>query len=198
MLDLYCDIDPKGFSKNITIPLLNKYISFYDNHLFKSKLNDESIQERIGNMFGGDKAFILTESSDIWESNPFTKLSEFLGSKDVYRDQKSMKANIVISSAGRDKNLDALLSLLYEKMPSFFNTMQVYYVPKKLFKDYGICFDQVITINQKTGEENLALYNLYNIIISRNYYLNYTACKIEVEKKNENTKRNDPLSIDNI
>lgn len=198
MLDLYCDIDPKGFSKNITIPLLNKYISFYDNHLFKSKLNDESIQERIGNMFGGDKAFILTESSDIWESDPFTKLSEFLGSKDVYRDQKSMKANIVISSAGRDKNLDALLSLLYEKMPSFFNTMQVYYVPKKLFKDYGICFDQVITINQKTGEENLALYNLYNIIISRNYYLNYTACKIEVEKRNENTKRNDPLSIDNI
>ena len=52
MLDLYCDIDNYGFTKNIELPLLKDYIDFYKNNYFESsQIKKEYIEERIGYLY---------------------------------------------------------------------------------------------------------------------------------------------------
>lgn len=59
MLDLYHDIDYKGFSKNITLPLCEEFVKFYDDNFKELELCDKDfniknislIEERIGLLF---------------------------------------------------------------------------------------------------------------------------------------------------
>lgn len=55
MLDIYYDFDYKGFSKNITLPLCEKYVEFYDSFRIEAPMIDEeSIDLRKSLQFLGD------------------------------------------------------------------------------------------------------------------------------------------------
>ena len=55
MLDIYYDIDYKGFSKNITLPLCEEYVKFCESvHIEAPKIDDESIDLRKSLLFLGD------------------------------------------------------------------------------------------------------------------------------------------------
>lgn len=51
LLDLYYDIDYKGFSKNITLSLCEEFIRFYDDNWVDLDINQNLIKERIGLLF---------------------------------------------------------------------------------------------------------------------------------------------------
>ena len=52
LLDLYYDIDNLGFIKNIELPLLQEYMTFYENNIYEStRIEKKCIEERIGYLF---------------------------------------------------------------------------------------------------------------------------------------------------
>lgn len=52
MLDIYYDIDNYGFQKNIILPLLKEYVSFYESaYRVVEGISDELVRERVGLMF---------------------------------------------------------------------------------------------------------------------------------------------------
>lgn len=66
MLDIYYDIDYKGFSKNITLPICEEYVKFYESvHFEAPKIDDESIDLRKGMLFLGDYGAKFGEESAI-------------------------------------------------------------------------------------------------------------------------------------
>lgn len=55
MLDIYYDIDYKGFSKNITLPLCEEYVDYYEKTIINAPMiDDESIDLRKSMLFLGD------------------------------------------------------------------------------------------------------------------------------------------------
>lgn len=57
MLDLYYDIDYKGFSKNITLPLCEEFIEFYEENWENLNVRKSLIEERIGLLFYYNKVY---------------------------------------------------------------------------------------------------------------------------------------------
>ena len=51
LLDLYYDMDYKGFSKNITLPICKEFTEFFDNHWVDLDIIHSLIEERIGLLF---------------------------------------------------------------------------------------------------------------------------------------------------
>lgn len=72
MLDLYYDIDLKGFSKNITLPFCEQFIKFYNDNFFRvpSNISNDLIEERISCFyFNKNMNMIFAVVSD---NNPLT------------------------------------------------------------------------------------------------------------------------------
>lgn len=67
MLDIYYDIDYKGFSKNITLPLCEEYVKFYESvHIEAPMIDDESINLRKSFLFLGDFGAELGDWAVLW------------------------------------------------------------------------------------------------------------------------------------
>lgn len=65
MLDLYYDIDPKGFSKNITLPFCESFLEFYRSSNVPSNVSKELVDQRISLLFLGKYAFLLSPKNKL-------------------------------------------------------------------------------------------------------------------------------------
>lgn len=186
MLDLYYDIDIKGFSKNITLPLCENYVKFHDNNFINIGVNKEFIDERIAIIYLGRYAFVITRDN-------------YLDNKDLYglTDMGFSVDNIECEQYDKQSYIhfarvlfkESLLMLLYKKTPLIFSRMR--YLDKyKAFKSLNVYGDGSIEhynaylVDVKTGQESEGMYDAINQLIFRykQVYLNYEACKKEVER----------------
>ncbi len=202
MLDIYFDIDYKGFSKNITLPLCESYLRFYSSHFIDVNISRNLIDERLAFLFMGKFAFML-KNDDITEAKDYHAFGDLgfsnhdiegwgFGEIEDAKDTKDTNeiSDITMFAYVASSFDDSILMFLFRKVPLLFtksrkeDSSKVY----SLFRESNFEPNRAYLIDEKTGCEDNESYDGINqmIIPNRHYHLNYEACKIEVERiKNE-------------
>lgn len=193
LLDLYLDIDKKGFSKNITLPALSEYVCYYDECIGQ---NDDIIpdlleKQRIGLIFGLNISIL-----HYVESNEDKKqgLEYFINARKLFSEKLNIDVDISeivlytkscifvhTQDSNARKTIDFLESKGYNIMCKI-NDSSDEMLPTLLP-------NHVVTINHKTGCDNKELYENYNhllYMIRRNNqrYINYDRCKNIIAEAN--------------
>ncbi len=188
MLDLYYDIDPKGFSKNITLPFCDSYLEFYNSCNFPSKISKELIAQRISLLFLGKFAFVLSPKKNKLE---IKKLFEQIIFERTFIRGKAERTNIYFSYLFHQK-YNCLISLFALKNLKVFSSLIF------KFKSEDDEWSSIITdhfernkafvVDEKTGDDNDKTYCAINDMVHprKMPILDYQACSKEVERiKNE-------------
>ena len=123
MLDLYFDIDYKGFSKNITLPLCEQFVAFYEkNYIEVFSVDKTFVEERIGLLFGRIVAiFFVADGSKLYSDGGVKKmLYQMLG--DSYNpkalfDADNDKHTFFHKYIDINTRIFSLLSILFNKKP---------------------------------------------------------------------------------
>lgn len=184
MLDLYHDIDPKGFSKNITLPFLESYLEFYHSCNVPSKIRKNLVDERITLLFMGKFAFVL-----------LPKKANYKNAKKLFEEVKyehrvlpglkdrGLDIDYYFSYCINDKIYD-LIKLVATKRPqisSGFNMEIVKDIDNESIK--SLEQNKVLFVNTKTGDDKDITYAVINEMIKPICpILDYQACKKEVER----------------
>lgn len=184
MLDLYYDIDPKGFSKNITLPFLESYLEFYHSCNVPSNISKDLVNERITLLFIGKFAFVL--------------LPKKVNSRDAGKlfEEVKYKHRVIPGLSGRGLGIDYyfcyciidksyyLINLVATKKPKISSG-----VIMREFKDIDNEFaksleqNKVYHVNTKIGDDSDITYGAINRMIKPICpILDYQACKKEVER----------------
>ena len=191
MLDIYYDIDYKGFSKNILLPLMENFIKYHDEHYPTSfNFNNDLLEARIALMFpfclvgitrytyfkkkGRSKREFSFFNENVKEGEKWNSTSYGYYDKFVilgYQNQKNGK-------------YDFLLNLIATKHPELFKKYEIKpkKVDKNLYKE-----NTIYKIDIMTGDNDINLYQLINVILSDVNHLtmssafNYNAVKSKIE-----------------
>lgn len=178
MLDLYYDIDPKGFSKNITLPFCESYLKFYDNSYIPSNINEDLVNKRISLLFSGNFAFALSTIDKIEEIN---KLFKHINYKLLIPRGKVNDIIIYFSYDFHDKNID-LTTLFYIKNLNIIREITNNEWESIITNSFEQ--NKTVVIDMKIGDDNDETYSAINEMICPNRFLvlDYQACKKEVER----------------
>ena len=184
MLDLYFDIDPKGFSKNITLPFCENYLHFYEGEKNNAPFyyTKDLINERISLLSMGECIFLLTSA---YSKENLKIINQIRKNYNYYYSELYNGIKIHI---GFDVSI--MSEFMMKKMPKLF------VFKSKFIRDWPATiantFEQgkVYFVNVKLGEKNSGTYAAINSI--RFYYdsklrvLNYMACKKEADSIRKN------------
>ncbi|MBR5725502.1 MAG: NACHT domain-containing protein [Muribaculaceae bacterium] len=187
MLDLYYDIDFKGFSKNITLPYCEQFIKTCDKNSITLNIDKNLVEERISCLFITDIALFVSSSS----KEAVHALSEKMG-LDIWKsfNIKHVNKKKVFFGVGAPKNSWPLSILLLRKKSPIvdreedsdaFDHLHEKGFPKEISEyEHG----KLHVIDSRTGSQSEVLYNSINKVL---LYLfgkrtNYEACKKEVER----------------
>ena len=190
LLDLYYDIDNLGFIKNIELPLLQEYMTFYENNIYEStRIEKKCIEERIGYLFA------QTICIDIFDRS-FYHHDLFEDIRERIRNNYGFLANsVTIISAGfvigcLIQPQKEILSVLSKKKDELFE-----HVKRKTTNDVAeMNISKRIDIH--TGEEDEKIYKeINNILIGssreNSKYLTYQKCSNEIDRINNIIMRNE-------
>ena len=188
MLDIYYDIDFKGFSKNITLPYCEHFIETC-NYNSKSihNIRKNFVEERISCLFITDSALIISASG-----GKVKKYKNVLGLV-LYNRLEIQHVNKigVYFAAGRPTNSYHLARLLLSKKSPVvvsvnndkeYDQLMHEGVTKEEISQLE--HDKVHIIDVKTGSQSEVFYNSINTVFLNLFGLrtNYEACKKEVER----------------
>lgn len=190
LLDLYYDIDNLGFIKNIELPLLQEYMTFYENNIYEStRIEKKCIEERIGYLFA------QTICIDIFDRS-FYHHDLFEDIRERIRNNYGFLVNsVTLTSAGfvigcLIQPQKEILSVLSKKKDELFE-----HVKRKTTNDVAeMNISKRIDIH--TGEEDEKIYKeINNILIGspreNSKYLNYQKCCNEIKRINNIIMRNE-------
>lgn len=188
MLDLYYDIDPKGFSKNITLPFCEDYLKFYHRCIVPSNINKELVNKRISLLFSGKFAFELTLKSGphiIHEDELFEqkKLSNLRVRR--FRFRGSYNGILLYFRYYFDSTIDNLLNLFFAKNIKI--TIPLRFPDKEewlpIITD-SFEQDVIYDVDMRIGDNNDKTYAAINDMIVPIEWkiLDYQACKKEIER----------------
>lgn len=185
VLDLYYDIDNWGFRKCILLPFCKGYVTFYETlHFASSAIDTEDINYRIGKLYLREVCLMKLGTTDR-HPFPIKQLQE--------RAQAQMGNNITsitcyghndVCMANADLPQIKVYAILRKRLPHLMTSIPQY--DEALLK-YNMSIDTALRINAHTGEANPDEYRFINIHLhggryNGHSYLNYSACKREVEK----------------
>jgi hypothetical protein len=181
VLDIYYDIDYKGFSKNITLPLCEQYLKFYKDNYFVSNIKKDLVEQRIARLFVGNFAFINTKGDFKEAEKAFKQLAW-----KPYEIYQYYKHSCIYA---REIGKAILLGLLCRKMSSLFYTLDYKYVDS-LWDEIEKAFDSIkqnllCVVDINTGNESEEMYSYINIEMIGGTYnccLDHTACEKEVDR----------------
>lgn len=202
MLDLYYDIDLKGFSKNITLPFCERFIQIYDAQINKVDLNKELISARISNLLFCKSALFVSSKR---EQNQFEYVNRIFVDTDSELHANPHACNIqnvvrekMYLALGYSSKEYLLANLLFRKNSSIVIDFSYgSFDDIKKFKEYmrvtrnGLPkeisefeHDKVYFIDIKTGSQSKQLYRAIDIQLSWIFQrrINYDACKKEAER----------------
>lgn len=179
MLDIYYDIDFKGFSKNITLPICERYVQYYKN-MIDSGIYKDLIEERIGHLFIQDSSFIPSSYELRDECCELLRMKYDNGHVISIQDKNRI---LYISNT----EIDDVIKLLFRKRHSLFTIIEKDSI--NLADEIGqiICSfipDCVCDIDVELGKEKKALYNAINVLLRyiKPWYLNYLSCNKEIDR----------------
>ena len=194
MLDLYYDIDYKGFSQSIMLPFLEEYVEYHDKHYPKEPiLSTDIIEARIGLFYPYYEVGIIREK--YYYTN--NKQRDFSKSVFQYINNKNSelrgenKQHAWYAACGQ---YDAFVSLACCKSRKYVTLSKLIQNKKsKLFSDYKceptkidknfFPKNKFYSITEVMSEiENKDLFCLINCLLlnSNSYYLNYDNVKEEI------------------
>lgn len=185
MLDLYYDIDPKGFSKNITLPFLESYLEFYHSCGVPSNIREDLVNQRFSLLFLGKFAFVLS-------SERIRKvINDELFEEIRYKYRIVPRPRFVVNGINfyfgysfNDKSRD-LIRLFAIKNPKISSYLSRKYLIDEIISQITNSFEKnkVFCVDAKTGDYNDIAYAAINEIIRPHWpVLDYQACKKEVER----------------
>lgn len=208
MLDLYYDIDYKGFNKNIRYPFCKDFVNFYNSINYNSKIiSKELVDERISKMFLcrpiiirlSEKSFkeFINAISYKEEEDYLNKCFGVSNSDNKYGYSRSgFSLNITDKTLVIYKvsSLINIAWLLFGHSEDLFNKNKkttVKLSDMKKLSDKYLRLDKVYELRENTGGSCNECYFLFNKLISppqkRNRkkifsYLDYFACKKVVDE----------------
>ena len=189
MLDIYYDIDYKGFSKNIMLPLLEEFVSFHDGHYPTTfNVDLELIEARIALFFPYCLVGIIRkdlfvqkeEARSDWQNSFY---NNYIKDNEKWRSTNYGYYDVFVMSgfkSQKNNKTDYLPKLLFTKHPELF--LQYDTNPETV--DRNLYTDQKIyKIDIMTGDHDINHFCLINSLLARTdyrfcpNYLNYKAVK---------------------
>lgn len=195
LLDLYYDIDNWGFKKNIVLPLLKSYVRFYEENIFSSDIiQQEYVEDRIGHLFLRKACVLKSNMENIPKS--YEKIVE--RTKLFFKNEiiSSVNFHTNIATANYFDPKRKLFMLLIKRQPYLFKP----YNYNKHATKYLLADDAVVYINVHSGDDDCDRYLFFNHHIKQITndepfcYLNYYACKKEIELIEKNIKKKEEKS----
>lgn len=183
LLDLYYDIDNLGFIKNIELPLLQEYMTFYENNIFEStRIEKKCIEERIGYLYA------QTICVDIFDRS-FYHHDLFEDIRERIKNNFGFLVNSVTITSGGFvigcliQPQKEILSVLSKKKDELFENV------KRKTTNNVVEMNIFKIIDIHTGEEDENIYkDINNILIGspreNSKYLNYQKCSNEIDRIN--------------
>ena len=199
MLDIYYDIDYKGFSLNIMLPLLEEFVQ-YHGELFPLLYNVDKdlLEARIALLFPFCTTGIMRytffkeeeKSRDKRERSFFdknTNKEKWSGTNYGYYDSFVMLGY----ESQKNSKIQYLLRLLFIKHQELFdqNNLRPKEIDENLYKE-----NMIYRIDVMTGDNDMNHYQLINTLLSETnhllyqYYLNYKAVIHVIEKIKQETE----------
>lgn len=198
LLDIYYDIDFQSFAKNITLPLLKQYCSFFKNEQKELlAIDQKSMNNRINIIFLQEICIFkhsLNEStsSDII-NHAIDQVQPYM--MNMPNSFTICHGNFVTACYTHPQR--RLFNLLYSKNPSIFC-----HLDRKIGGDVSfIKPNDIYKIDVNSFEDSQEYYNIINnYILHEPNVLDYEACRSEKEKleANFNRKKNYSTIIDGI
>lgn len=200
MLDIYYDIDNYGFNKNITLPILQGYIEFYDNNYIEIEgISSEMIEERIGLLYLRKAAVGCLSKIDNTK-DVFDKMSSWSKSNGfVYNNMHAYTlGSRECCTANWMDPKHRLLDLIYIKMPNMFQQVSdlfINQIPVEFSLD-----EPTIILGVKDFSYSQDAYRCCNFCLTHtssisDVYLNYDAVKAGVESIKANIKAKEETSL---
>ena len=195
MLDIYYDIDYKGFSKNITLPFLEKFLRYRDKYYPELYNVDKDLLEaRLALMF----PFSLTgitrfkyfrkgkeKGKGKWELSFFNE-NATEGDRWLSTDYGYYNKFVMLGFQNQEKSrYGFLLWLLFIKHPELFDNYiaKPNKIDKDLYKE-----NMIYRIDVMTGDNDINHYQLINTLLSEanhlsnSHHFNYNAVISKIEK----------------
>lgn len=165
LLDLYFDIDPVGFQKNIVKPLLESYVEYYEKFYFHSDvISSEAVNLRL----------TITYCNRVLVGSIDNKKDQARDNFDYIYDQASRYFGLIPNSAMflnngsflafMPKNQDRIIRLLGNRVPSLFVKVD----SKERCSKHNIVFEKCYELEgMKDYSDNPALFTELNQLLSR-------------------------------
>lgn len=186
MLDLYYDIDPKGFSKNITLPFLESYLEFYRSCSVPSNIRQDLVNERISLLFVGKFAFVQSSERKVAMQQIYELFEELTYEYRIIPKHRFLVNGIYLYFSffinDKSRNLIKLFAIKKSMISSYLSRKHtIDEIKSKITNSFEK--NKVLCVDAKTGDDNDMTYAAINEIIRPHLpVLDYQACKEEVEK----------------
>lgn len=198
MLDIYYDIDNYGFQKNITLPLLQEYVDYYEqNYRDVPGIDSKYVKERIGLLFLIEVAIgsIKNRSDDMFETmSEWGRKHDFgFNSLHAYGIGSISMCNGFKSSPKR-----ILLGLIYDKTPALFKNVEDFYLDRSP-ESFGRKEFRFINCVEDDSESE-EMYKCCNFCLTftdarSHTYLDYDEAKKEIERIKKNVQAREDTSL---
>ena len=190
MLDLYYDIDPKGFSKNITLPFLESYLEFYHSCNVPSNISKDLVNERITLLFIGKFAIALSSKMKrekiykLFGENNYEHIDVNKYEHGILPRFQKNSIECFFSYLINLKSFE-LIKLIAIKTPKIFSSFldnSADYSPHIITNSFEK--NKAFIVDEKIGDDNDITYDAINVIIKpyRRFVFDYQACNKEVER----------------
>ena len=180
MMDLYGDMDYRGFEKNFTFPFCKEFLEFRDKNNIKSEIiNQEIIEEIIGLTYAGIQGFIICRLDK--------NIASFSvqNTKIIHYGKVGKDGNYHIIIYG-DANKFQLYQFMWNKQP------QLFYQAKHentILSNVESLFDIIkpnlfFHLDTSLGLNDQELYRVINLLIqplSLYYIIDHKACVLEID-----------------
>ncbi len=177
LLDLYFDIDPVGFQKNIVKPLLESYVEYYEKFYFHSDvISSEAVNLRL----------TITYCNRVLVGSIDNKKEQARDNFDYIYDQASRYFGLIPNSAMflnngsflafMPKNQDRIIRLLGNRVPSLFVKVD----SKERCSKHNIVFEKCYELEgMKDYSDNPVLFTELNKLLSSAHRLR---CYLDINK----------------
>ena len=206
MLDLYYDIDPKGFSKHFTLPFCKKYVKFHDNTILDIGIKNELVEERVSCMFNQKMQIIRHGKLDYYDTRPPFDRAYYIEMDRLLPSNRKFKNRYFCQSFYERGNVFYLSHLLSVKMPSLFQSRLHSRFTQKSFEDLSVCIvknldkrsDKMFDVDINFGKESEELYHSISLFFAMIYVFginNYDGFKKEIDRIEKEIQLNNGPSL---
>ena len=196
MLDLYYDIDPKGFSKNITLPFCDSYLKFYSKCKSQapSNISDDLVNHRISLLFLGKYAFAISLKKKM--KPELTK---------IFKENKLEEDCLYGKVNGKFIFMDYLFNYKINVLKRLFviKNVKIFYFKERQISENrdliiinSIKQNKAFVVDLKTGDNNDITYAAINEMFSFDIFIpDYQEFRKEVERINDEIAKIKKFSI---